>query len=269
MAKPLLRWAGSKRQLTSTLSEFWTDSHKRYVEPFAGSACLFFALEPEAAILGDINADLIHAYRQVCDHPGAVHDAYSSFHNTAEDYYRIRSFDPTVLEPHEQAGRFIYLNRYCFNGLYRTNLNGAFNVPYGGRKSGTLPGLDELEAVSERLSGVTLVAGDFWRVLRRTRPGDLVYLDPPYRVAGQRVFRQYDLSVFPSTGLKRLREWLVRLTSRGIEFVISYADSAEAKSLAKGFRFRSAEVRRNIAGFAGSRKRAKEILVTNRHLLGR
>lgn len=159
----------------------------------------------------------------------------------------------------------MYLNRYCFNGIYRTNAAGEFNVPYGGRRSGQPPTLDEFVEAAQLLRRARLVAKDFSKVLEMVEPGDFVYLDPPYRVSTRRVFREYDRATFSETDLTRLREWLIRLDRMGVPFVVSYAESPEAKVLAKGFYSRRVRVRRNIAGFTSSRRLASELVVSNVH----
>ncbi len=139
MAVPFLRWAGSKRKLLPVLREYWNPSYSRYVEPFAGSACLFFHLQPSKALLGDINRDLMFTYRQVRRDLPAVLSALRKFKGNKKEYLRLRAISPTELEDAERAARFIFLNRYCFNGIYRTNLQGSFNVPYGGLRAGYIP----------------------------------------------------------------------------------------------------------------------------------
>jgi DNA adenine methylase Dam len=130
---PFLRWAGSKRRLLPVLQTFWTKKHKRYVEPFAGSACLFFALNPPKAILGDLNPELIATYIEVKYRIGAVLKELKALRpEDKAEYLRLRGIDISTMSPAARAARFIYLNRYCFNGIYRTNLAGQFNVPYSG-----------------------------------------------------------------------------------------------------------------------------------------
>ena len=162
-----------------------------------------------------------------------------------------------------RAARFVYLNRLCFNGLYRTNRDGHFNVPYGARGAGRLPDAAVLEAVSRCLRGVTLVAKDFSEVLGMASQGDLVYMDPPYRVASRRVFREYQAGEFSSADLNRLRSWLEKLDNQASTSSVSYADSKEGRSLGEGFNSRRVRVRRNIAGFAKHRRFAYELMISN------
>lgn len=267
--KPFLRWAGSKQQLLPILSTYWSNNHERYLEPFLGSGGLFFFLFPDQAILGDINNDLIKTYEQVKNNVDEVLCELTDMLNSKDEYYRIRSIDTSTLTPPKFAARFIYLNRFAFNGLYRTNRKGVFNVPYGGQKSGKLPNQPCLTACSRILQGATLISGDFELVLQNARKGDLVYLDPPYSVKAQRVFNEYAPAAFGEDDLKRLKCWLDKLTETGIEFFLSYAKCDEANILMDGYSVREVTVRRNIAGFTGNRRRAGEWLISNKEILSR
>ena len=263
--QPFLRWAGSKRQLLPVLSRYWHHECTRYIEPFAGSACLFFRLRPEQAILGDINAGLIATYREVRDQVDDVILSLATLKKGRDEYLALRETDPTSLTPADRAARFIYLNRFCFNGLYRTNLAGRFNVPYGGDKAGNLPSGDALRKASQLLRNAQLMAGDFGNVLELARPGDFVYMDPPFAVKSRRIFNEYDPSLFGLEDICRLRGWMEALSERNVPFLVSYADSEEADSLQEGFYTEMVTVRRNIAGFASSRVKSNEVLISNTH----
>ena len=262
--QPFLRWAGSKRQLLPVLVDYWRGDHQRYVEPFAGSACLFFRLQPAAGVLGDINHELIATYQIIKRRVGAVIECLAALQKGPDEYLHLRQLDPSSLAPPERAARFIYLNRFCFNGLYRTNRAGCFNVPYGGEKAARMPAHEALVACSRLLSRAELIHGDFAKVLRRVRAGDFVYLDPPFSVAGRRVFREYDASAFSQQDVARLRKWLERLADMNIPFLLSYADCPEAETLGAGFRREVVTVKRSIAGFTGSRGDSLEVLISNR-----
>lgn len=263
MVKPFLRWAGSKQQLVGVMASHWTSEKVRYVEPFVGSARLFFALEPEKAILGDINADLMSMYEVVRKEPKQLCEQLHQWENSEEQYYAVRAIDPDTLPAIDRAARFIYLNRYCFNGLYRTNRAGQFNVPYGGLKSGTLPTVAELECASALLSRVTLKCGDFQNIVDDVTADDFVYLDPPFMTSGSRVFNEYSSQVFSSEDLDRLRKGIEYIHEVGGTFLLSYADCEEGEELACGFTTTRVKTKRNIAGFAGKRREANELLVTN------
>jgi DNA adenine methylase len=264
-ARTFLRWAGSKRQLLPLIEEhFPTVKPERYIEPFAGSACLFFSLAPNSAILADINTELMLTYRAVRKHPDKVSEALKGRRRSKREFLRLRSIDPRTLRPAARAARFIYLNRFCFNGLYRTNQSGVFNVPFGASHTGKLPSPEALAACSKALRRVTLLTGDFERATRHAKRGDFVYMDPPYVVDTRRVFSEYHPTIFSAKDVNRVRRVMERLNRRGVRFVVSYADSPEAEILRQGFCSTVVSVRRNIAGFTSRRKSSNEVLIWNR-----
>jgi DNA adenine methylase len=261
--KPFLRWAGSKRQLIPAISQYWNNNFTRYIEPFAGSASLFFNLAPTSAILGDINADLVTTYEQVKTNlPALILELHLL--QKGEKYYNLlRKTNPSTLDPAKRAARFIYLNRFCFNGLYRTNLAGEFNVPYGGDRTGKIPSDDLLIKCSNCLQNARLLNCSFEKILELVIPGDFVYMDPPFSVVAHRVFREYDALLFSREQIDNLRNWMIKLNNKGITFLVSYAESEEGNFLGKDFYVKTVRVRRNIAGFAANRRHATELLISN------
>ena len=263
-AHPFLRWAGSKRQHVPFLREHWSpDEHKRYVEPFAGSAALFFAVAPSRAVLGDLNEDLIKTFRAVRRAPDAVYRALTRFPMGRASYYRVRAMAPEKLDNSTMAARFVYLNRFCFNGLYRTNSQGEFNVPYGAPLTDNVPDLGQLRTCGRLLSRARLLNVDFRCTLAMVDAGDFVFLDPPYAVSRRRVFVEYGKTPFSTSDLADLAEWLEEIHRRGAFFILSYADSHEARCLFKDWRRRRFAVRRNMAGFSGARRKHYEIFLSN------
>ncbi|MEX1248987.1 MAG: Dam family site-specific DNA-(adenine-N6)-methyltransferase [Anaerolineales bacterium] len=262
MAQPFLRWAGSKRKLVPTLKEFWTSNYQRYVEPFAGSACLFFEISPSRALLGDVNIELINAYRHMKRAPYAVLEELKSFKSGRKNYYEIRGLDINYLTPLRRAARFIYLNRYCFNGIYRTNKSGLYNVPYGGDKN-RFPSNSVFLNCSDALKKAKLISGDYKETLDLTCEGDFVYLDPPFSVKNRRIFTEYDATKFGLDEIFMLRQWMKKLRARGVSFLVSYAASKEARFLKDGFEWDVKKVQRTIASFSHKRKMAYELLIYN------
>jgi DNA adenine methylase len=212
---PILRWAGSKRKVLPVLASYWKPTFKRYVEPFAGSAALFFKLQPQRAILGDINTDLIDAYRVIRERPDDLHRAVTEMPRNEREYYRVRSRNTNRLRAFGRAVRFVYLNRYCFNGIYRTNAHGNFNVPYAHNKPGVVPPIEHFRRSATLLHRASLKAGDFGEVLSSVRAGDFVYLDPPYAVESRRIFREYDKREFSRKDLERLAMHLESIHKKG------------------------------------------------------
>jgi DNA adenine methylase len=237
----------------------------RYVEPFAGSACLFFELKPKKAILGDSNRDLIELYRAVKKDPETLFERLAAIPRDAETYYKWRAKTVSQQDVETRALRFLYLNRNCFNGIYRTNTNGDFNVPFGGKNGRPLGELmrDDYLRAAKHLKRARLVEGDFANTLESVQRGDFVYLDPPFAVSSRRVFTQYGKKIFDTSDVDRLAVELRRVDKIGAEFLVSYADCIEARALAAEWHATKFFVRRNVAGFSGDRRRAGEWLISN------
>lgn len=261
---PLLRWAGSKRRLLPLLSQYWNSSFTKYVEPFAGSAALYFRLQPPVAVLSDINSELILTLKGVQRSPAAVSRILSKWQPDKETYYRLRSIDPEKLSKSGRAARFIFLNKLSFNGLYRTNLSGVFNVPFSGSKTGSLPTAESLNDYSKALSRTKLVAKDFEAVVKtEATKGAFVYLDPPYFLTSAQVFTEYNSSPFCSDDLDRLERTLTLLHRRGAHFLLSYQKTAEIADRFRKWNQKSVRLHRNVSGFAGYRRSTTELLISN------
>lgn len=261
--RAFLRWAGSKKQLLPEISRYWRPSYARYIEPFCGSASLFFELLPRQAVLSDINSDLIDTLRAVQLSPDLVSECLARLKTDEKSYYIIRSQRPSELSPNARAARFIYLNLLCFNGLYRVNKQGQFNVPYGSKHRKNLLDPIAMRATSRALSDTELVSRDFELAVDEAVSGDFVYLDPPYATAQKKAFTQYDANGFSHGDISRLVSALRRADLRGVAFVLSYADYPELIELCDGWSVSRVRTKRNIAGFSGSRKQIDEILISN------
>lgn len=262
--KPFIRWAGSKRKLVTILTSTWPGDTYRYLEPFMGSACLFFSILPSRALLSDINRDLVDTFDAIRKEPIALYSSIVKIPRGPESYYNLRKQVPESLSLINRAARFIFLNRFCFNGLYRTNLKGEFNVPFAKSRTGDFPTEKEFLSVAESLKNVDLRCGDFASIVSsEVKKGDFIYLDPPYAVRNKKIFRQYDPQTFGLEDLERLRDLLTRIDSSGALFLLSYANCEEAKHYFCNWPSIEVEVQRNIAGFAKHRRKASEILVSN------
>lgn len=260
--RPFLRWAGSKRKQLNRLSSFWSSNHTRYIEPFCGSACLFFKIQPDKAILGDANQELIELYRVVRDNPERLYRRLCRIKRDLQTYTRWRSINPSSLDKETRALRFLYLNRNCFNGIYRTNSRGEFNVPMG-KDLGEYFTKEELITCSDLLKKAKLVPGDFTKTISDINKGDFVYLDPPYALTSRRVFSEYGNGAFDTNDIPRFSNALKEINKKRADFLVSYADCSEARAIAKDWNSIRLPVRRSIAGFEGSRKIAYEWLITN------
>lgn len=259
---PLLRWAGSKRAILSVLLQRVPASFTRYIEPFAGSACLFFSLAPRRAVLADLNTELIGFYRTLRAQPRTVSQALHSLACDESSYYEIRARDPARLCAAERAARFLYLNRMAFNGVYRTNRRGEFNVPRG-RRGGAFPTEGRMVSVAGRLRSATLVAADFECVLRDVAPGDFVYLDPPYSRSPAGNYGVYGYGSFDGRDLDRLLDAAVEIDRRGAAFVLSYTDAPELTSRLSRFHVERVAVTAQVGGAQARRSTREEVLVSN------
>jgi DNA adenine methylase len=261
-SESILRWAGSKRQLLPHLRNSVPNSFKRYVEPFAGSASLFFELEPRCALLSDMNAQLVLTYRMLRRNPQSLHTMISSWPTEDQFYYDLRSVPADCLNNLERAGQFVYLNRYSFNGVYRTNRIGHFNVPRGTR-TGQLPSLQHFRDNARALRRAELRAEDFELVLEEVGRGDFVYLDPPYRKLTVRNRGEYGKGSFERCDLERFVDSVLGASRRGAKILISYFNSKSLIHELAGWTVSRVRVRRHVAGFSESREKVYELLIRN------
>lgn len=231
---PLIKWAGGKRRLLAGIREVCPENFGRYFEPFLGSGALFFSLLPEDAQLSDANSELIQMYTEVRDNVDGVVDALRRLHNSEEDYYRVRAASPRT--PATKAARFIYLCTLSFNGIYRQNLKGEFNVPYGHKTHLKHCDADHLREVSGHLTDREIIHDDFEGAVRTARAGDFVYFDPPYTVAhGNNGFVKYNAKIFSWDDQKRLARTALRLKELGCHVLVSNADHQSIRKLYPDF----------------------------------
>ncbi len=260
-SKPLIRWAGSKRKLLPLLKEQSPASYNRYVEPFCGSASLFFELTCSTALLSDINVELINALREIKKDP-FIRDKLIEIPSTKDEYYRVRSIDPSGMSCSDRAVRFLYLNRHCFNGVYRTNKKGHFNVPIG-TKTGEFPKQYVFDYAREKLESADLIVADYKSTLSRLKEGDFAYIDPPYSKSG-RFTGEYGVGSFNSAELPEFFETLNDLNRKGVKFLFSYRACEDTiKKLSNAYTVNIIPVKRHISGFKESWNVTREILVKN------
>jgi DNA adenine methylase len=259
----IIRWAGSKRKLLPMLASRLPDRFDRYIEPFAGSACLFFHLKPQKAVLGDINKELIDFYRVLKDSPEIIWSKTKELEISEKEYYRVRDLLPEDLDGPSKAVRFYYLNRLCFNGIYRTNKLGKFNVPYG-KDTGHFPDKDILIRYSKILENAELFNGDYSNCISEISYGDFIYLDPPYVTSRNNMQGEYGNGCFSFNDFPKLLSSLYEIDKIGAKFLFSYLEANEVvKVLNKNWRIEKIPVIRNIAGFSSHRAPVIEILVSN------
>lgn len=260
---PFLKWAGGKRWLMPLAQQLATQKIETYYEPFVGSGAMFFALQPQSAVLSDYNEELINTYEAIRSDWQAVFSALRRHHRNhcADYYYKIRSSNPRT--PHTQAARFIYLNRTCWNGLYRVNLDGVFNVPIGTKTKAVLE-TDDFQAVASLLEKVSLHAGDFESVVNEAGEGDFIFADPPYTVRHQfNGFVKYNEKLFSWSDQERLMKALLRAKSRGAKILCTNADHHSVRELyGDAFLLKPVSRYSAISGEKKSRGKYAELIIT-------
>jgi DNA adenine methylase len=271
-AKPIVKWAGGKSRLLGELLARVPTRVRTYAEPFAGGAALFFALASERsrglrsfehAVLADRNEELVACYRAVRDEVEGVIDALHGLQYDKDLFYEVRSRSTDGMSDVERASRFIYLNRTCFNGLWRVNASGKFNVPFGKYKNPRILDRDGLCAASRALAGVEVVSCDFIDVTRSLGRRDFVYLDPPYVPLSRTAsFTAYAKDGFSEADQERLARELHDMKARGVKAMLSNADTPVTRALYDGLACHTVRAPRSISCDAATRGDAGELVVT-------
>lgn len=264
IVRPIVKWAGGKSQLLGELSSRLPDDFGRYFEPFGGSAALLFHLQPSAATLADANSELMSCYRVVRDDVENLLSSLSTHENDADYYYATRAVDPEGLDETERASRFIYLNRTCFNGLYRVNRHGQFNTPFGAYKNPRICDAENLRAASLLLQNVELLDRDYRDALALAEAGDLVYLDPPYVPVSQYSdFKRYTKEQFREQDHVALACVFRDLDARGCKVMLSNSNAPLVHELYEGFNVEIVQARRLINRNVDGRGCINEVIVRN------
>lgn len=266
VATPFLKWAGGKRQLLAHISPLLPERIDTYFEPFLGGAAVFFRLAAEGrfrrAVLADANPELVNCYRAIRNDVDGVIAALGEFRNNSAQYYRVRRRDPSKLSPTARAARLIYLNRCGYNGLYRVNSSGQFNVPFGRYRRPVICDEAKLRAASAVLQKAKIVHGDFEKTLRNVGPADFVYLDPPYvPLSATSSFTAYAKGNFGPADQERLAGALRALAARQVPALLSNSDCPTTRQLYSVFDIGTVPVRRAINSVGHGRGPVDEILV--------
>ena len=265
---PIVKWVGGKRQLMFELLKNMPKSYNRYFEPFIGGGALFFELQPENAYISDMNEELINLYSVVRDN---VYELISDLnkHKISKEYFlEIRNLDRTDeyknLSNVQRASRFIYLNRTCFNGLYRVNSQGQFNVPFGNYKNPKIVDENNLLNCSELLKNTEIKCADFSEVLTKVKRGDFVYFDPPYVPLNETSsFTSYTKDGFDMDMQFKLREVCDELDSMGVIFMLSNSDTKFVNELYSNYQIKKVFASRAVNANAEGRGKITEVLVRN------
>ena len=272
LVQPFLKWAGGKRQLLSQIRPLLPKKFNCYYEPFLGGSAVFLDQQPAKAVVNDYNSELINCYKVIKDSPDELLEEVSKFENTSECFYQVREMDRNddfiLMSDIERAARIIYLNKTCFNGLFRVNSQGQFNVPFGNYKNPTIADPAVIRALSRYLNneGVTFRNADFAMAVADAKKGDFVYFDPPYDpVSDTSSFTGYSLNGFNRREQIRLRDLCDELTARGVKVMLSNSYTPFINELYNAERYtcHTVQARRNINSVASGRGKIDEVLILN------
>ena len=261
--KPILKWAGGKTQMLPDLLPKVPTSYGRYIEPFFGGGALFFSLCPEKAIIADSNPELINLYRQVADNVESVIFYLKQYENTSEIFYSVRSLDWEQLSKPEAAARTLFLNKTCYNGLYRVNKKGQFNVPYGKYKNPKICDTEALYAASSALKKAEIICGDYSLVLEHyAQPGDFIFLDPPYLpISEYSDFKRYTKEQFYEEDHVELAKEVIRLHEKGCHILLTNSNHPLVHELYAPFKIDIIQTKRHIS-CRGNTRKGEDIIVT-------
>lgn len=262
-AKPFLKWAGGKTQLLDEIKKRVPKKYGRYIEPFVGGGAVFFALQPESGIIADSNPELINTYKQVTENVEDVIRNLRTFENSQDMFYEVRALDWQNLTPVEAAARMIYLNKTCFNGLYRVNRKGQFNVPFGRYKAPKICDEAALYAASDALKSAEIICGDYKTVLQETaREGDFVFLDPPYLpVSAFADFKRYTKEQFYEEDHVELAKEIQRLHEVGCHVILTNSNHPLVHDLYGQFTIDVVPTKRYIS-CSGNGRTGEDAIVT-------
>jgi DNA adenine methylase len=262
-ARPFLKWAGGKSQLLVALAHHVPPVYGRYIEPFVGGGALFFYLRPSEAVLSDSNPELINCYRVVRDKVEELIALLCRYPYSKAFFYKLRSQHAPDLKPVRRAARLVYLNRTCFNGLYRVNKQGEFNVPFGANSNPTICDAPLLRSASAALQNAQIEEGDYRKILRKyARPGDFVYLDPPYHpVSVYSDFKRYTKEFFYEEDQVALAVELRRMAQAGVRVLLTNSNTEFTRRLYQEFPYEIINTKRNINCNGGARNSGQDLVV--------
>ena len=268
--RPFLKWAGGKTRLLPALRQSLPPRFNKYFEPFVGGGAFFFDLSPSQAVLGDSNPELINCYEVVREQPEALVRSITKLRVSEAEFYRLRQLDPNTLPAVARAARLIYLNKTCYNGLYRVNKQGKFNTPYGYPRDLKLVDAANLMAASRSLEKAQLLNTDFEAVLKTAKRGDFIYFDPPYVPVGRfSDFQRYTKDQFYEADQVRLAEHFCELSARGCFVLLSNSFNERTRKLYSKFLQRTVQMPRFVNCRGEGRGHVNELLISNYEPLSR
>lgn len=271
LVAPIVKWVGGKRQLLDEITPLVPKRITSYCEPFMGGGAVLFSLQPKKAIVNDLNSDLITLYEVVRDDVETLIEFLKKHENTEEYFYSIRDLDRDKeayknMSKVEKASRILYLNKTCYNGLFRVNSSGEFNAPFGHYKNPNIVNESVLRAVSNyfNASEIEFFNEDFEEVLKKVKKGGFVYLDPPYDpVSDTANFTGYNKGGFDKNEQIRLKNCCDELNKRGVKFMLSNSATDFIKDLYKEYNIHIVKAKRAINSDATKRGEIEEVLITN------
>ena len=272
LVTPFLKWVGGKRQLIPVINESISKNftNHNYYEPFVGGGAILFHLYPKKAVINDFNEELINVYKTIKENPEELITDLRTHKNDPDYFYDIRALDRKndflKLSDIERASRVIYLNKTCYNGLYRVNSSGEFNSPFGRYVNPNIVNESTIRAVSNYLNGnnITILNGDFEDALKGIKKGDFVYFDPPYHpVSASSNFTGYVQGGFLESDQIRLRDLCNKLHDEGVKFLLSNSATQFIKNLYKDYTIRYVKASRAINSNAKKRGEIDEVLIKN------
>lgn len=262
--KPLVKWAGGKTALIPTLKSLLPQNFNRYCEPFIGGGALFWDIACDGSIISDSNEELIHFYNTVRDFPEELYEVIQSMVISEDEYYRIRSLSPTSLDDTYRAARFIYLNKTCYNGLYRVNRKNQFNTPFGKKTDVNITDKERLLDASELLKQTNIICGDYDEALDLLDENDFAYLDPPYlAVSKYSDFNRYTKNFFVYEDQVALSNKFREITERGVLALMSNSYNELLLPLYKDFHIKEVLASRQINCKSSGRGKIKELIISN------
>jgi DNA adenine methylase len=260
--RPFLKWAGGKTQLLSEIACLLPTIKGRYIEPFVGGGALFFELEPERALIQDVNLELITTYRAVREYVEELIEALSLFKFEKEEYYKVR--DTECYNMVNIAARMIYLNKTCFNGLYRVNSKGKFNVSMGDYKNPVICDAENLRACSKVLQKAEISWSSFEGTTYHAQAGDFVYFDPPYiQVSSTSNFTSYTKDNFAISDHEKLLKEFKTLSDKGVYLMLTNSDTEWTREKYADFNIHEVSANRSINSKGALRGKVSELIITN------
>lgn len=272
LVKPILKWVGGKRQILHEIRPLIPKTYSTYIEPFIGGGAVLFDLQPKYAVINDLNEELMNVYEIIKNNPEELIELLKDYeaNNSKEYYYNIRALDRSMsymsLSKIQRAARTIYLNKTCYNGLFRVNSAGEFNSPYGRYKNPNIVNEPTIKAISKyfQTNEIAFFNKDYSDIIKNVEKGSFIYFDPPYMpISSSASFTGYTRNGFSYERQKELRDICDELRDKGIKFLVSNSDCLEIRDLYKGYKIKTIQAKRYVNSNSEKRGEINELLICN------